>query len=53
MNQLNTVLAQVPTETKTAPSVMGCINFIKQVPATHGWIHVYDASVSALGKILC
>ena len=53
MNKLNTVLAQIPKETETAPSVLGCVNFIKQEPTTNGWIHIYDAAIAALGEILC
>ncbi len=50
MNKLSTVLAPTPTETKTAPSIKGCGNFIQSRRATHIWIHVYDAAVAALGE---
>ena len=53
MKEFKTVLARTPTETKTAPSVKGCINFIKQAPTTNCWIHVYEAAVAALGEKLC
>ena len=53
MNKFNMVLAQTTTATKTAPSVKSCINFIKQTPETHSWIHAYNAAIAAFGEKLC